>query len=238
MHPSDATWRSWLDGEVAPAEMAELERHLEECDICRQASSAIASDRTKVMALLPSLGGADSVPRIDDILERAARPGPRRWAAIAAMILLGIVTVAGASVATGLFQTVVEKLQGPRQAGPTEASATQAEDRVSTSIALEAGARAAVVFLSTQTAGTITIAVNDQPRVEVVASRVVPYKVQQGQVSITNGGTNADYLVRIPRRLLRAEIRVADRVVFTKDGNAITALVTPDSAGTYVLPFP
>ena len=107
-----------------------------------------------------------------------------------------------------------------------------------TGIALEAGESAEIIFLSQQGAGTLTITESNGSSVEIITTASVPYAVRNGRVTITNERTNADYQITIPRRLLRVEVRVADRVLFSKRGSLITTAVRPDSTGKYVLPFP
>ena len=238
MHPGDSTWRALMDGEVAPVMVAELEDHLGDCQVCQQSASAIARDRSAVRELLSSLGGTVPLPSVDEVLTRAKRPNTHRWALLAAMILLGMVTVAGATIATRLFRAAAETVQRPQRTGPREKSVPQADRPVSTGIALEADEAAQIVFLSSQASGSLTIMEGDRSSVEVVATAAVPYAVRNGRVTITNGGTNADYQITIPRRLLRAEVWVADRVLFAKRGPLITAAVKPDSTGKYLLPFP
>ncbi|MEP7324744.1 MAG: zf-HC2 domain-containing protein [Gemmatimonadota bacterium] len=238
MHPDDSAWRALLDGELAPVVAAELEQHLGNCPVCKVSTSAIAGDRTRVRGLLSLLGGSIPVPNVDDVLARAKRPTSRRWALLAAMILLGMVTVAGATIATRWFRTSAGAVQRSQPTTPVGKRFPQADSPVSTGISLEAGDTAEIVFLSSQAAGTLTIMEGDGSNVEVVATGFVPYTVRNGRVTITNEGTNADYQITIPRRLLRAEVRVADRVLFAKRGPLISAAVKPESAGIYLLPFP
>ena len=238
MHPDDSTWRSLLDGEVTPTITAELEEHLEGCPACRLSAGVIARDRTTVRALLDSLGGPAPRRSVQEILQRARRTTSRRWALLAAMILLGMVTVAGASIATGLFQAVVERIRRPQQPDLPGQTVPRADTQFATGITLAAGESAEIVFRSRQGAGTVTISESEGSNIEIITTVSIPYAVRNGRITISNGGTNADYQITIPRRPLRVEVRVADRVLFTKLGSLITATVRPDSTGKYVLPFP
>ncbi|MEO8295259.1 MAG: zf-HC2 domain-containing protein [Gemmatimonadota bacterium] len=235
MHPDRPRWRAYLDSEMEADEIADLERHLKDCGVCGLVAAELQSDKVSVAEMLGSLEGPASVTTVEDILQSARRPASGRWALIAAMILLGFVTVAGATIATGAFQTIVERIRRPPSADTLEKSPVPDQSPALTGIALETAGTAEIIFLSSQVNGTLTITEGDRSNVDIVATATVPYTVRSGRVTIVNAGTSADYRIIFPRGLHRALVRVADRVLFSRDGSVVRAAVKPDSTGQYVV---
>jgi anti-sigma factor RsiW len=239
MHPTEATWRALLDGETEALLVTELEDHLDGCEICQETIDALGRDRTTARMLLCVLDETAAPPSIDRILRRTRRRSPRHWGLVAAMILLGLVTVAGATMGAGIFQPVIEMIRRSHSStDPKEKRVAQVEGSASNGIALESSEDADVVFLTAQGSGTLTILQSGRSNVEITATAPVPYTVRTGRVTVGNGGGKASYQVTLPRGILRADVWVAGKVVFSKRGALIRTAVKPDSTGKYVLPFP
>jgi anti-sigma factor RsiW len=98
-HLDEGTIHAWLDGELSPAERAEVEAHIAACAAC---AAAVAEARGFVAASSRILTALDSVP--GGVLPASsavprARPAHRRfmasraWMAVAAVLVLSTVTV-------------------------------------------------------------------------------------------------------------------------------------------------
>jgi anti-sigma factor RsiW len=100
-HLDEGTIHAWLDGELSPAERAEVEAHIAGCALC---AAAVAEARGFVAASSRILTALDSVP--GGVLPAAStrpsasgRAAPRRftasrtWMAVAAVLVLSTVTV-------------------------------------------------------------------------------------------------------------------------------------------------
>jgi hypothetical protein len=68
-HPHDALLQAHLDGELEPAEMREVTRHLSTCDACRQASTELADLSYRL---------SEMIGRIDDTEPAEWRAGTQR----------------------------------------------------------------------------------------------------------------------------------------------------------------
>jgi hypothetical protein len=60
MHPTPLTLNEYVDGDIAPAERARLDRHLSECEACR----ALVADLTDLTRAAAALGSVDPPPRV------------------------------------------------------------------------------------------------------------------------------------------------------------------------------
>ena len=102
----------FLDGELSPAETAELERHLLECSSCR---SALRQLRTVVARLSGDVAGHADQPthqgwsRIED----AIAPRRKRWIWGAALAASLAVVAIGASLRRGQAPSVIEPSRLP-----------------------------------------------------------------------------------------------------------------------------
>ena len=100
-HLDEGTIHAWLDGELSPAERAEVEAHSAECAQC---AAAVAEARGFVAASSRILTALDSVPGgvipASASESRATQPAATRrfvasraWMAVAAVLVLSTVTV-------------------------------------------------------------------------------------------------------------------------------------------------
>ena len=92
----------YLDGELSPAETAELERHLLECSSCRQ---AVAELRAVVARLCRDPLQQRDQPTLQSwgAIRQAIVPSPRRWIRTGAIAA----ALAGVAVAAGLWRAQV-----------------------------------------------------------------------------------------------------------------------------------
>ena len=102
-HLDEGTIHAWLDGELSPAERAAAELHAASCAAC---AAAVAEARGFVAASSRILTALDAVPGgvLPNAEHAPGAPGdstrvprrfiaPRAWMAVAAVLVLGIVTV-------------------------------------------------------------------------------------------------------------------------------------------------
>ena len=74
-------------------------------------------------------------------------------------------------------------------------------------------------------------------RVTMTATDPVPYTLSRYAITVDNAGARASYNVALPERSERAAIRVAGRLVFSKQRSAIVTDATRESADTFRLAF-
>jgi hypothetical protein len=117
---SDGDLRARLDGELAEADALAVERHLGECDRCRQRSEALSARATAVGALFSQLAPgpadvpADSAAALARVRARHtntevnSRPRPFRiaWVAAAAVVIVAL------SVSSGPTRALAQRLLG------------------------------------------------------------------------------------------------------------------------------
>jgi anti-sigma factor RsiW len=115
-HPHDALLQAHIDGELEPAEMREVTRHLSTCDACREASAELSEVSYRLSGMIGGIddaepaewraGSARELPHSVHELPRPVHERPARarnlaagrWAAAA---LLTVTGVAAAAVVRG-----------------------------------------------------------------------------------------------------------------------------------------
>lgn len=240
MHPTDATWRALLDEEVGPLVLRPLEDHLAACEDCRREVMTLRLYKVTVVNLLEVLDGPVPAAKVDAVLDRARRRASRRWALIAAAIGICVVTAAGATMRTGVFHRLVERIRSHPPVPPTvERPKTSGvpDTAAPNGIGFEPKGDLEIAFQEAQGGGQLEIVLGEGASVTIVASTLVRYTVRAGKVVVANAGVSASYLITLPKSIPHAAIRVADRVVFAKTGSAIITAAEKNSTGRYSLPF-
>jgi hypothetical protein len=240
MHPTEAVWREMLDGEANALVCRELDHHLGECAACEACVDALVEDASRAAASLQLLEARVPVRSAAAIISRAKGRSTRRWALLAASIALAIVTVAGATIRSGVWQRLVgqSRQHAAVVTRPVTADSAVHNDASSANrIAFTPGDRVEISFDERQAAGDLLILVGADSTVTIVASNTVRYALRSGGVRVSNGGSSASYQITIPDRLPEASIRVGDRVVFYKHDASVSTKAVTDSGGRYRIPF-
>lgn len=240
MHPTESRWRELLDGEVDAPLAAELTEHLSTCDGCASVLATLRRQQDLAAELLQLLDAPPAATTLEGILRRARRQPRRGRALIAAAIGLFLVTVAGATIRSGVLDHLTASRLGdrppamaPRPARPTQSGASP------NSIAFDVEDAVTITFDAPQDEGDLVIilSADSGSSVSVVATDTVRYALGFGTVRIANRGASADYRVALPERLERASIRVDGRLVFSKSGTAIVTSATSEGGQRYRLPL-
>jgi hypothetical protein len=232
-HRADGDLRAQLDGELPAGERLAAEQHIRACAICRAHLAGLEAAAQETVALLQLLPTATPDLRIETIVARAR--GPRlRWGAIAAALLLGVATVAGATVGRPYIRELVARVRAVvRSAPPAPPEAPAPLERGQVGIGFVPGSQADISFDAPQAAGMLRLSLADTAKLMIDPSAPVTYRVHPGGVIVHNAGSEASYEIVVPRQARHVRILVAGRVLFEKMGSTITAASPADQTGGY-----
>ncbi len=241
MHPSDSELQGLADGELAPGDGLRLRLHLEACDACaRRLRSVELADR-RIAEWLTSLD--HPVPGVDPTMLMApARPPATRGLLLAASLAALLAAGAAAAVIPGsplrhLAERAIAAWRGdepPRVQLPDTTNPPPPQSGV----AFVPGPELEIAFRRSQAEGTIRISLTDGPEVRVrQLGGTAAYAVDSAELTVDNADAVRSYEILLPRRLHRARVRVGDRVVFEKEGSAISCRGFVDGQGVHVVPF-
>jgi hypothetical protein len=240
VHLTDLDLHALLDGEQLEIHAAQIRGHLGDCPACARKHSDLEREREETAALLASLDHIVPRPDVETVVARARR---RKWygrRALAAGLALLVVAVGAAAALphSPVRQWLGRVLVGGRRHAVVGRDTNSAGQSGRNGIALHPGPSIEVVFRERQSAGSIRILLGagSEAVVQTVGG-AVRYAVGPSRVVVDNAHASASYEVLIPRSVLRARVRVGDRVVFTKVQAAISSDVPADSAGRYVIDF-
>jgi hypothetical protein len=95
-----------------------------------------------------------------------------------------------------------------------------------------------IAFLRSQAEGTIRISLVEghEVRIQQVGGAAA-YAVDPAELIVDNRNAGGSYEILLPRSLRRARIRIGDRLVFEKEGSAISSRGSVDGRGRHVVPF-
>ena len=231
-HPADGDLRALLDDELPVARRLEVEEHAATCAACRARLAALEAAFQESRALLDLLPIAEPTLRSDAIVRRARRPR-LRWGAIAAVFMLAIATVAGATVGRPYVRALVARIRAVVHPAPPVAPEPPAQGQAG--IAFVPGSSADITFDEPQAAGTLHVSLADTPDLAIDPTAAVTYRVHPGGVIVHNRGSAASYDIVVPRRAPHVRILVGGRVLFEKVGSAISTAVPAEKTGRYVI---
>jgi hypothetical protein len=242
MHPSEGMWQEFLDGESDPPVQRELAIHTQVCAECQRIVAALGRRRVLVAELLDRLDGAVPARRVAEVLtrQRPRQRTSRQSLIAAAVVALCVVTAAGATVRSGIVHRAMNWLLGPApqvESHYPPAPPVTPEHASSTGVAFVPAGRAEIAFEQWPRKGEIEIALRQVTEVSVTASVPSAYSVRQGRVVVANRGVTASYRIILPQNVPVASIRVEDRVVFSKRGNAVSTQARKTGPDSYLLSF-
>ncbi|MEA2712984.1 MAG: hypothetical protein QOK27_945 [Gemmatimonadales bacterium] len=243
MHPTEGMWQEFLDGESDPPVQRQLASHSDTCADCRRTVAALGRRRAFTVELLDRLDGQVPARSLADVLGRPrSQPRPSRPSLlVAAMIALCVVTAAGATVRTGLIHRAMNWLLGPAPQIESQyppAPPPSPERASSTGIAFVPAGTVEIAFEEWPRRGEIEIALREATEVSIVASAPSAYSVREGRVLVANRSVTAGYRITLPQNLPLVSIRVGQRVVFSKRGDALSTQAKKTGPGSYLLSFP
>lgn len=189
--------------------------------------------------LLASIDHRVPLANVNDVIRRARTRTGRPSLLIAAMALLAVAGVAAASVPDTILHRYAQRLFARvTQAPATVASAPAASDAASRGISFEAGAQVDVDFRAAQASGALQVRWADVSTVllaQTGSNGEAHYALTPDGVTVDNAGSTASYSLVLPRALPRARVRIAGRVVLSKDGDTVTCAGARDDSGTCVI---
>lgn len=242
MHPTEGMWQEFLDGESDPPVQRQLASHSDTCADCQRTVAALGRRRAFTAELLDRLDGQVPARSLADVLSRPrSQPRPSRQSLlVAAMIALCVVTAAGATVRTGIIHRAMNWLLGPAPQIESQyppAPPPRPEQASSTGIAFVPAGTVEIAFEEWPRRGEIEIALREATEVSIVASAPSAYSVREGRVLVANRGVTASYRITLPQNVPLASIRVGDRVVFSKRGDALSTQAKKTGPDSYLLSF-
>jgi len=190
--------------------------------------------------MLASIDHPAPLLRVHDVIVRARMRTKRRSALLAAAAMLAVSGVAAAAVPNSFIHRYLERLSAHRSATPTQVgpTATAANDAASRGIAFAPGAQLDVDFRAEQASGALEVRWAETPLVHLSqtgASGDAHYALTPGGVIVDNGGSTASYSLVLPRTLASAHVRVAGRVVLSKEGETVSCVGVRADSGTCVI---
>jgi hypothetical protein len=189
--------------------------------------------------MLASIDHPTPLLRAHDVIRRARTRTKRRSVLLAAAAVLAVSGVAAAAVPNSFLHRYLERLSAHRSATPAAvAAAPTVSDAASRGIAFAPGAQLDVDFRAEQASGALEVRWAETPLVHLSqtgASGDAHYALTPGGVIVDNGGSTASYSLVLPRTLARAHVRVAGRVVLSKDGETVSCVGVRADSGTCVI---
>ena len=189
--------------------------------------------------LLASIDHRVPLVNVNDVIRRARTRSGRPDLLIAAAALLAVAGVAAASVPGTFLNRYAERLLARvTQAPATVAPAPAASDAASRGISFVPGAQVDVDFRAVQTSGALQVRWVDAGTVllaQTGSNGEAHYALTPTGVVVDNEGSTASYSLVLPRTLSRAHVRIAGRVVLSKDGDTVSCAGARDDSGTCVI---
>jgi hypothetical protein len=233
-------WQEFLDGESDSPVHRELAIHSQACADCQHLVAALDSRRAFTAELLDRLDDRVPARSLADLRSRPRSRTSHRGLVAAAIIALCVVTAAGATIRTGFVHRAMTWLLGPApqvESHYPPAPPAIGERESSTSIAFVPAGKVEIDFQEWPRRGEIEFALRQVSEVSVTASAPSAYSVRKGSLLVTNRGITASYRITLPRSVPLASIRVGDRVVFSKRGDALSTQARKTGPDSYVLSF-
>jgi len=190
--------------------------------------------------MLASIDHPAPLLRVHDVIMRARTRSGRRSMLLAAAAVIAVASVATAAVPNSFLHRYLERLTSHRSAIPTSARTTPAtaNDAASRGIAFAPGQQLDVDFRAEQVSGALEVRWADVPSVYLTqtgSSGDAHYALTPGGVIVDNVGSTASYSLVLPRTLPRAHVRVAGRMVLSKEGDNVSCAGVRADSGTCVI---
>jgi hypothetical protein len=189
--------------------------------------------------LLASIDHRVPLANVNDVIKRARARTARPSLLIAATALLAVAGVAAASVPDTILHRYAQRLFARvTQAPAAVAPAPAAVDAASRGISFAPGAEVDVDFRAVQGSGALQVRWADVGTVllaQTGSNGEAHYALTPNGVTVDNEGSTASYSLVLPRTLPRARVRIAGRVVLSKDGETVSCAGARDDSGTCVI---
>jgi hypothetical protein len=247
VHLDTETLERLLHDELDPRREAESRRHLEACPDCRERLTDAGRREARIFGLFEALDHEPSVERLGLPAEHSAEqaPAPARpvaptrpaWLRIAASI--AFVIAAGGVLYALPGSPLREWIAGP-EANPDERPIGEGR------AAGDAGALSGltvrpdgpyeIAFLAGQSSGRIRVELAPSPDAEVrVAGEPVGLESGPDRLVVSNAGSRASYVIRLPAEGPTIAILLDGRIVFRKQGERVETAAVRDPSGAYLI---
>jgi hypothetical protein len=251
VHLTDHDLEALMDGEMPEGAERSARVHLEECAGCSARYRRLAEDERATADLLrtldhptPKLEAGALIARARQQPLRASSPS-RRSLLAAGLGALVIAAVASAAVPTSplrrYLDRALDRWREPEAAAPARLIVHQPQPPTpaqGSGVSFIPRREVEVVFRSDQEQGAIRITLTDGTMLRMrTLGEAVGYVISRDTLRVDNRKPASSYDVEVPRALPRVRIRVGERLVFEKDGAAVSSQATADSEGVYVIPF-
>jgi hypothetical protein len=171
--------------------------------------------------LLRSIDRAPPVVNIDHIIARARQRHSRRNILIAAAAILATATAAAATVPGLLMHTLGHHAEVNREIRPHSPAQLPLVAGSARGIAFAPERGVRIAFATAQTTGTVRIQSTDDSSLRITqtsSNREAQFGLTPDGVSVDNSGSTSSYEISIPATLRDAEVRIAQRIVYVKNG--------------------
>ncbi|MEO8880410.1 MAG: hypothetical protein ABI446_08420 [Gemmatimonadaceae bacterium] len=180
---------------------------------------------------------------VGSVMRRARGRSGRRSALLAAAAVIMVASVATATVPGSFGRRYLERWISGRVAPHAPATSAQtrgegASDAGARGIAFAPGAQVDIDFKAEQASGALQVRWADVATVMLAqtgSQGEAHYALTPGGVIVDNAGSRASYSLVLPRTLARARVRVAGKVVLSKEGQAISCAGVREDTGSCVI---
>lgn len=234
-HPVDGDLQALLDDELPALRRGAVQRHVDQCAICRDRLTFLAEHWAGTDGLLGLLALPPLELSLQTVTGAGRRSRVRRAGLIAASVTLLVATVAGATVGRGYVRAVAARVRvliHPSAPAPHRNEALRSGQA---GIAFVPGTLAEIAFDTLQDGGRLFVSLADMDKVTLLASAPVTFRVSPEGLAVHNRGSVASYDMVVPRSALHVRIVIAGQLRFEKVGSRITAAVAADAVGRYVI---
>jgi hypothetical protein len=165
--------------------------------------------------------------RANDVITRARIRSGRRSALLAAAAVILLASVATATVPGSYLRRYLQHLLDGRAPAATARQTVDAAASVAASrgIAFTPGPQVDVDFRTEQASGALQVRLADVSSVMLAQTGSrgeAHYALTPDGVLVDNGGSTASYSLVLPHALARARVRIAGRLVFSKDADSVS----------------
>lgn len=180
---------------------------------------------------------------VESVMRRARVRSARRSALLAAAAVILVASVATATVPGSFARRYVERWLDRRVAPhspPTSAQARGdgASDAGSRGIAFAPGPQVDIDFREEQLSGALEVRWADVATVMLTqtgSQSDAHYALTPDGVIVDNAGSRASYSLVLPRTLVRARVRVAGKVMLSKEGETLSCAGVREDTGRCVI---
>ncbi|MBA2685886.1 MAG: hypothetical protein H0U66_15490 [Gemmatimonadaceae bacterium] len=200
-------------------------------------------DDDELSGMLASIDHPVPPLEVGAVIRRARIRSGRRSALLAAAALIMVASIATATVPGSLGRRYLREWLDRRSASRTPAVAVQArgdgaDDAASRGIAFAPGPQVDIDFKWEQSAGALQVRWADVAKVmlsQTGSQSDAHYALMPNGVIVDNAGSRASYSLVLPRTLERARVRVAGKVVLSKEGQTLSCAGVHADTGSCVI---